>query len=120
RFVFCLQDSPSLRYDNARPVTEVSIRMKRNRITVIGAGNVGGTTAQGLAEKELGDVLLLDIFPDIAKGKALDLIESGPVYGYDGRIIGTDRYEDTNDSDIVIITSGVPRKQGMTRDDLLS
>lgn len=94
--------------------------MKRNRITVIGAGNVGGTTAQRLAEKELGDVLLLDIYPDIAKGKALDLTESGPVYGYDGQIIGTDRYDDIRDSDIVIITSGVPRKPGMSRDELLS
>ncbi len=94
--------------------------MKRNRITVIGAGNVGGTTAQRLAEKELGDVLLLDIYPDIAKGKALDLTESGPVYGYDGQIIGTDRYEDIRDSDIVVITSGVPRKPGMSRDELLS
>jgi len=94
--------------------------MKRNRIAVIGAGNVGGTTAQRLAEKELGDVLLLDIYPDIAKGKALDLTESGPVYGYDGQLIGTDRYDDIRDSDIVIITSGVPRKPGMSRDELLS
>ena len=94
--------------------------MKRNRITVIGAGNVGGTTAQRLAEKELGDILLLDVYPDIAKGKALDLTESGPVYGYDGQIIGTDRYSDIRDSDIVIITSGVPRKPGMSRDELLS
>jgi malate dehydrogenase len=94
--------------------------MKRNKITVIGAGNVGGTTAQRLAEKELGDVVLLDVYPDVAKGKALDLAESGPVYGYDGQIIGTDRYEEIRDSDIVIITSGVPRKPGMSRDELLS
>jgi len=94
--------------------------MKRNKITVVGAGNVGGTTAQRLAEKELGDVVLLDIYPEIAKGKALDLTESGPVYGYDGRIIGTDRYDDIRDSDIVVITSGLPRKPGMSRDELLS
>ena len=94
--------------------------MKRNRITVVGAGNVGGTTAQRLAEKELGDVLLLDIYGDLAKGKALDLAESGPVYGYDGQVGGTDRYEEIRDSDIVIITSGIPRKPGMSRDELLS
>jgi malate dehydrogenase len=94
--------------------------MKRNKITVIGAGNVGGTTAQRLAEKELGDVVLLDIYPGIAKGKALDLTESGPVYVYDAQVMGTDRYEDIRDSDIVIITSGVPRKPGMSRDELLS
>src|SRR5215468_1699863 len=94
--------------------------MKRNRITVVGAGNVGGTTAQRLTEKRLGDVVLLDIYGDLAKGKALDLAESGPVYGYDGQIIGTDRYEEIRDSDVVVITSGIPRKPGMSRDELLS
>ena len=87
---------------------------------MIGAGNVGGTTAQRLAEKELGDIILLDIYPDLAKGKALDLTESGPVCGYDGRIIGTDSYDDIRNSDIVVITSGFPRKPGMSRDELLS
>jgi malate dehydrogenase len=64
--------------------------------------------------------VLLDVYPDVAKGKALDLAESGPVYGYDAQIIGTDRYEEIRDSDVVIITSGVPRKPGMSRDELLS
>ncbi|OHB71520.1 MAG: malate dehydrogenase [Planctomycetes bacterium RBG_16_41_13] len=93
--------------------------MTRKKITIIGAGNVGATLSQRLAEKELGDVVLLDIVPDMPQGKALDIMESGPVYGYDTKIIGANGYEETKDSDIVVITSGVPRKPGMSRDDLL-
>ncbi len=93
--------------------------MKKNKITVIGAGQVGGTTAQRLAEKEFADIVLVDVSPDLPQGKVLDLLESGPIYGYDTRLIGTENYEETANSDIVIITSGVPRKPGMSRDDLL-
>jgi malate dehydrogenase len=92
---------------------------KRKKITVVGAGHVGGTTAQRLAEKELADVVLVDIEGDMPAGKALDLMESAPIGGYDSRLIGTASYEVTADSDIVIITSGMPRKPGMSRDDLL-
>ncbi|HEY5594287.1 MAG TPA: malate dehydrogenase [Nitrospiria bacterium] len=95
--------------------------MKRRKITIIGAGNVGGTAAQRLAEKELAEELvLLDIVKDVAVGKALDLAQSAPIYGYDTQIRGTDNYADTDGSDLVVITSGVPRKPGMSRDDLLS
>jgi malate dehydrogenase len=95
--------------------------MKRRKITIIGAGNVGGTTAQRLVEKELAEELvLLDINKELAVGKALDLAESAPIYGYDTQIRGTDNYADTDGSDLVVITSGVPRKPGMSRDDLLS
>src|SRR3972149_303705 len=93
--------------------------MARKKITVVGAGNVGATTAQRLVEKEIGDVILVDIIQDMPQGKALDILESGPVYGYDTRITGTNGYEETRDSDIVVVTSGVPRKLGMSRDDLL-
>lgn len=93
--------------------------MARKKITVVGAGNVGATTAQRLAEKQIGDVVLVDIVQDMPQGKALDILESGPIYGYDSKIIGANRYEETKDSDIVVITSGVPRKPGMSRDDLL-
>ncbi len=93
--------------------------MSREKITVVGAGNVGATTAQRLAEKEFGDVVLVDIVQDMPQGKALDMLESGPVYGYDSKIVGTNNYEETKNSDIVVITSGVPRKPGMSRDDLL-
>jgi malate dehydrogenase len=93
--------------------------MSRKKITVVGAGNVGATTAQRLAEKEFGDVVLVDIVQDMPLGKALDMLESGPVYGYDSKIVGTNNYEETRNSDIVVITSGVPRKPGMSRDDLL-
>ncbi|MEP9412398.1 MAG: malate dehydrogenase [Candidatus Brocadia sp.] len=93
--------------------------MWRKKITVVGAGNVGATTAQRLVEKEIGDVVLVDIVQDMPQGKALDILESGPIYGYDSKIIGTNGYEETKDSDIVVITSGVPRKPGMSRDDLL-
>jgi malate dehydrogenase len=95
--------------------------MKRRKITIIGAGNVGGTTAQRLVEKELAEeLILLDINKEVAMGKALDLAESAPIYGYDTQIRGTDNYADTEGSDVVVITSGVPRKPGMSRDDLLS
>ncbi len=93
--------------------------MAKRKITVVGAGNVGATTAQRLAEKELGDVVLVDIIQDMPQGKALDILESAPIYGYDSKIIGTNGYEETKNSDIVIITSGVARKPGMSRDDLL-
>jgi malate dehydrogenase len=89
------------------------------KITVIGGGNVGATTAQRLAEKQLGDVVLVDIVEDMPQGKALDLMQSGPVYGYDTLITGANNYEPTASSDIVVITSGIPRKPGMSRDDLV-
>lgn len=89
------------------------------KITVIGAGNVGATTAQILAEKELGDIVLLDIIKDMPQGKALDLIQAGPIYNFHCNIHGTNSYEDTAGSDLVIVTSGLPRKPGMSRDDLL-
>jgi len=88
-------------------------------MTVIGAGHVGGTVAQRLAEREIADIVLLDITPGLSEGKMLDLAESAPLCGYDARLTGTTRYEETADSDIVIITSGVARKPGMSRDDLL-
>jgi len=92
---------------------------KRRKITIIGAGHVGGTAAQRLAEKALADVVLLDIEPEMPQGKALDLWESAPIYGYDSRLSGTADYEATAGSDIVVITSGIARKPGMSRDDLL-
>jgi malate dehydrogenase len=91
------------------------------KITVIGAGNVGGATAQRLVEKNMvEEVVLLDIVKDLAVGKALDLSETAPLYGYDTEIRGTDDYRETKGSNIVVITSGVPRKPGMSRDDLLA
>lgn len=93
--------------------------MSRKKITVVGAGNVGATTAQRLAEKDFCDVVLVDIVEGMPQGKALDLMQSGPVYGYDSKVIGTNGYEESTDSDIVVITSGLPRKPGMSRDDLL-
>ncbi len=94
--------------------------MPRPKISIIGAGNVGATTANLIAAKELGDIVLLDIIDGMPQGKALDLLESGPICGFDVDIKGTNTYEDTNNSDIVVITSGVPRKPGMSRDDLIS
>ncbi len=93
--------------------------MARKKITVVGGGFVGSTTAQRLAEMQLGDVVLVDIVPDMPQGKALDLMESGPVFGYDTKITGANSYEETEGSDVVVITSGIPRKPGMSRDDLL-
>jgi malate dehydrogenase len=93
--------------------------MKRPKVTVVGAGHVGGTTAQRLVEKDLADVVLVDIEADMPSGKALDLLEAAPICRYGSRIIGVSGYEETADSDIVVITSGIPRKPGMSRDDLL-
>jgi malate dehydrogenase len=91
----------------------------RPKITVVGAGNVGATVAQYTVEKELGDVVLVDVIEGVPQGKALDLLQAGPVHGYDSRLTGSNSYEDTHDSDIVVITAGLARKPGMTRDDLL-
>jgi malate dehydrogenase len=91
----------------------------RKKITLIGAGQIGGTLAHLIAIKELGDVVLFDVAAGVAKGKALDIAQSSPVDGFDINLSGTDNYEDTKNSDVVIITAGVPRKPGMTRDDLL-
>ncbi len=93
--------------------------LKRKKVTVIGAGHVGATAAQRLAEKEVADVVLVDIEEDMPKGKALDLAEAAPIYAYDSRLSGGAAYEETAGSDIVVITSGLPRKPGMSRDDLL-
>lgn len=94
--------------------------MSHPKISIIGAGNVGATAAHWIASKDLCDVVLLDIVEGTPQGKSLDLMEAGPVEGFDIDIKGTNNYEDTKDSDIVVITSGVPRKPGMSRDDLIS
>src|SRR5436190_17677761 len=92
----------------------------RNKITVVGAGNVGATTAQRLAERDYADVVLVDIVEGMPQGKVLDLNQSGPVVGYEPNLVGTNGYEETAGSDIVVITSGFPRQPGMSRDDLLA
>ena len=89
------------------------------KITLIGAGQIGGTLAHLIALKELANVVLFDVAAGIAKGKALDIAQSSPVNGFNVSLSGTDNYEDTKNSDVIIITAGVPRKPGMTRDDLL-
>ncbi len=96
--------------------------MKRAKITVVGAGNVGATTAHWCAAAELGDIVLLDIpqTENMPRGKGLDLMQAGPIMGFDARITGTTSYQDTADSDVVVITAGIPRKPGMSRDDLLA
>ncbi len=91
----------------------------RKKISLIGAGQIGGTLAHLIALKELGDIVLFDVAEGIAKGKALDIAQSSPVNGFSVNLIGTNKYEDTKNSDVIIITAGVPRKPGMTRDDLL-
>ncbi len=90
------------------------------KITLIGAGQIGGTLAHLIALKGLANVVLFDVSAGIAKGKALDIAQSSPVNGFNVSLLGTDNYEDTKNSDVIIITAGVPRKPGMTRDDLLS
>jgi malate dehydrogenase len=94
--------------------------MPRYKVTVVGAGNVGATTAQRLAERDYGDIVLVDIIEGMPQGKALDIAEAGPVYGYDSKVIGANGYAETEGSDIVVVTSGIARKPGMSRDDLLA
>lgn len=94
--------------------------VSRNKITIVGAGNVGATTAHIAAAAELGDIVLLDIVKGLAEGKALDIAQAGPLQDFDSNIIGTTDWEKVADSNIVIITSGLPRKPGMSRDDLLA
>jgi malate dehydrogenase len=94
--------------------------MPRSKVTVIGAGNVGATTAQRIAEAGLADVVLIDIVEGLPQGKGLDLAEAAPVVGHDARVIGTNDYADTAGSDIIVVTSGLARQPGMSRDDLLA
>ena len=94
--------------------------MARNKVTVIGAGNVGATTAQRIAEAGLADVVLVDIVEGLPQGKGLDLAEAAPVVGHDARVTGTNDYADTAGSDIVVVTSGIARKPGMSRDELMT
>ncbi|MEX0819540.1 MAG: malate dehydrogenase [Pirellulaceae bacterium] len=96
--------------------------MRRAKITIVGAGNVGATTAHWCAAAELGDIILVDIpqTEDMPKGKALDLMQASPIVGFDSNIVGATDYEPTRGSDVVVITAGIPRKPGMSRDDLLS
>lgn len=91
----------------------------RSKITVIGAGFVGSTLVQRLAERDYADVVMYDIIPNMPQGKGLDMLQAGPVLGYDSLVIGTNDYADTANSDIVVVTSGFPRKPGMSRDDLV-
>ena len=91
----------------------------RRKVTVVGAGNVGATAAQRLIEKELGDVVLVDVIEGVPQGKALDMYQSGPVEGFDGKVVGSNGYEETAGSDLVVLTAGLARKPGMSRDDLL-
>jgi malate dehydrogenase len=91
----------------------------KTKVTVVGAGNVGATVAQGIALKELADVVLVDIVEGVPQGKSLDMMETAPVEKYDSILRGTNNYDGTEDSDVVVITAGLPRKPGMSRDDLL-
>ena len=92
----------------------------RQKVTVVGAGNVGATVAQRIVEKEIADVVLIDIIPGVPQGKSLDMLESAPVEGFDAKIIGSNSYEACAGSDVVVMTAGVPRKPGMSRDDLVA
>jgi malate dehydrogenase len=105
-------------HDPARYEQE-GVRVARRKVTVVGAGNVGGTTAQRLAERSYADVVLVDIVEGLPQGKALDILQSGPVLGFDSSVVGSNSYEESAGSDVVVITSGSPRKPGMSRDDLL-
>ncbi|RUM87665.1 MAG: malate dehydrogenase [Thermovibrio sp.] len=93
--------------------------MRRKKITIVGAGNIGATLALLLARRETADITLIDINEGVAKGKALDIMEASPILGFNAHVTGTGNYEDTADSDVVVITAGFPRKPGMSRDDLL-
>ncbi len=95
------------------------MQARRPKITVVGAGNVGASVAQYAVERELGDVVLIDVLEGVPQGKALDLAQAGPIHRYDSTLMGSNRYDESANSDIVIITAGMARKPGMTRDDLL-
>src|SRR6184192_1742114 len=97
----------------------LSTKQPRPKITVVGAGNVGASVSQYVVERELGDVVLVDVIEGVPQGKALDLAQAGPVHRYDSTLIGSNGYDETANSDIVVITAGMARKPGMTRDDLL-
>src|ERR687883_268895 len=92
----------------------------KSKVTVVGAGNIGGTVALHLATRNYTDVVLVDIIEGLPQGKALDILESGPIIRFDSNVIGTNSYEETEGSDVVVITSGKPRQPGMSRDDLLN
>src|SRR5918998_719073 len=92
---------------------------RRKRVTVVGAGNVGGTAAQEIARRDYADVVLVDIKEGLPQGKALDMNEAGPVLGYEPKIVGSNGHGETAGSDVVVITAGLPRKPGMSRDDLV-
>ena len=92
----------------------------RAKVTVVGAGNVGATAAQEIARRDYADVVLVDVKAGLPQGKALDLNEAGPVLGYEPAIVGSNRYEETGGSDVVVVTAGLPRKPGMSRDDLVT
>src|SRR5207248_8367534 len=92
----------------------------RNKVTIVGSGNVGATAAHWMAAKELADIVLIDIVEGVTQGKGLDLLEAMPIEKRDSHVLGTNDYADTAKSDIVVITAGIPRKPGMSRDDLLN
>lgn len=93
--------------------------MARRKLTIIGAGNVGATAAHWAASKELADIVLYDVVEGVPQGKALDLLQSGPLEGFDSHVLGTNDFDDTADSDVIVVTAGMARKPGMSRDDLL-
>ncbi|HEV3408248.1 MAG TPA: hypothetical protein VG079_06130, partial [Gaiellaceae bacterium] len=93
---------------------------RRKRVTVVGAGNVGATAAQEIARRDYADVVLVDIKEGLPQGKALDINEAGPVLGYEPALVGSNGYDETAESDVIVITAGVPRKPGMSRDDLVT
>src|SRR5262245_19781953 len=97
----------------------LSVVNRRPKITVVGAGNVGASVAQYAVEKELGDVVLVDVIEGVPQGKALDLLQAGPIHRYDSTLVGSNAYDETANSDIVVITAGLARKPGMTRDVLV-
>jgi len=92
----------------------------QKRVTVVGAGHVGATLVQRIAEARLADVVMVDVVEGVPQGKGLDLLEAGPVLGYDSKVTGTNGYDETAGSDIIVITAGLARKPGMSRDDLLA
>src|SRR5438552_10013142 len=106
----------AMQVGRAEPLTVVN---RRPKITVVGAGNVGASVAQYAVEKELGDVVLVDVVDGVPQGKALDLLQAGPIHRYDSMVSGSNGYDETANSDVVVITAGLARKPGMTRDDLL-